>query len=239
MRDGRIRRVLLAAVALAAALAIHPGVADGARQGDPPSTRDERRAVLDRVLARPEFQRTATAIIIERIGERVSGWVLQTWDRLGLARLGTARAARGLAWILGLLALAALTWWLVQSLQRSGSRQAFRIGAVPVRRSARAWAREALAASRAGDRREAARCAYHATVVRLQEEGAWREDETRTPREYLRLLPAEHRRRALVADLTGRFERAWYGSANGSPDDTRAMLAHLEELGCLASDRGM
>ena len=37
-----------------------------------------------------------------------------------------------------------------------------------------------------------------AVISRLEEEGAWRLDDTRTPREYLRLLPADHRRRRVA-----------------------------------------
>lgn len=201
-----------------------------------PVVPDARRAVLEHVLERPEFQRTAAAVVFEEAQKRLSAWFLRIWDRFGLSRLGTERVATGLAWVLALLALAALTWWLVQSVARSGSRQRLGIRSPAGRGlSARAWARLAVEAAAAGHTREAARCAYRAAVVRLEEEGAWRQDEARTPREYLRILPAAHKRYPLAADVTTRFERAWYGAIESS-DDTQALLARLEELGCHASD---
>src|SRR3712207_7448718 len=33
------------------------------------------------------------------------------------------------------------------------------------------------------------RCAYHAALCRMEEQGVWRVEDSRTPREYLRLLP--------------------------------------------------
>jgi hypothetical protein len=230
-----VRAVLVAGLVWIALLA--PSAVRAQPAAPEPDVPDARRAVLQRVLGRPEFQRTAGAVLLDEARKRLSAWFLRMWDRFGLGRLGTERAATGLAWALALLALGALTWWLLQSLARSGSRQRLGIPSPASReRSARAWARAAVDAAAAGDEREAARCAYRAAVVRLEEEGAWRQDDTRTPREYLRILPAAHRRHSLAADMTARFERVWYGAVRSS-DDTRALLARLEELGCHASDR--
>jgi hypothetical protein len=230
------RRVLLVAtlVALAAGAAAQPPPSDPAAAVV--SDRDARREALAGVLAQPEFQRSAAAALMDQLRQEIARRLLDLWARLGGSRLGSRSAATAFAWFVGLLALAALTWWLVQSLARASARHA--LGLAPPaarRRTARAWARDAVAAYRAGEAREAARCAYRAALARLEEEGEWRQDEARTPREYLRILPPGHRRHPALADLTARFERAWYGTDAGSPDDTRAMLARLEELGCLAS----
>jgi hypothetical protein len=205
-----------------------------------PAGHDAPRDVLARVLAQPEFHPSTAATLMERLRARATRWLADLWTRLGGSRLGSRDAATTFAWIVGLLALAALTWWLVQSLTRASGRHALGLPPPPRRRrSSRAWTQDAVAAYDAGAMREAARCAYRAALARLEEEGAWRQDDARTPREYLRLLPPAHRRRATVADLTSRFERTWYDSAAGSSDDTRAMLARLEELGCLASGRAI
>jgi hypothetical protein len=230
------RRSLLALVLLA--LAAVAGAQ--APPGDSPASivpdHEARRDVLVRVLAQPEFQRSGAVVLMEQVRQEIARRLLDLWDRLGGSRLGSRSAATAFAWVVGLLALAALTWWLVQSLARASDRQALRLAPPPARqRTARAWARAAMAAYRAGETREAARCAYRAALARLEEEGEWRQDETRTPREYLRILPSGHRRRPALADLTSRFERTWYGTEAGSPDDARAMLARLEEMGCLAS----
>jgi hypothetical protein len=156
-------------------------------------------------------------------------------DRLGASGFGTARAARILSWIVGLAALLVSSAWLITSLRRATGRRS--LGLAPPlarRRSARSWAAEALEALASGRDRDAARCAYRAALAQLEEEGAWRQDESRTPREYLGLLPASHRRRPILAEVTARFERAWYGAAPGVAADARALIARLKDMGCLA-----
>jgi hypothetical protein len=230
---------VLACVALASLMTggVHAQESGGAAVS---SDRDAQRETLARVLDQPEFQRGATAVLMERLRERVSGWVRDLRQRLGGSGDGSRRVATAFAWIVGLLALTALTWSLVRTLRNSSP--GHRLGLAPPRshrRSSRAWARDALAAHQDGDPREAARCAYHAAIALLEEEGALRQDDARTPREYLQLLASAHRRRASLTDLTARFERAWYGRDAGSPDDTRAMLARLQELGCLAPEHAI
>jgi hypothetical protein len=232
---GRGLLVLLACLSLGAVQAPPAG------SPPPPTTPgDSPRDVLSRVLAQPEFHPSQATLLMERLRERATHWLADLWTRLGGSRFGSRDAATTFAWVIGLLALAALTWWFVQSLRRASERHA--LGLPPParrRRSSRAWTQDALAAYDAGAMRESARCAYRAALARLEEEGAWRQDDARTPREYVRMLPSSHRRRAAVADMTSRFERAWYDTGRGSPDDARAMLAQLEELGCLASGRAM
>jgi hypothetical protein len=222
----------VALLTLAATAAAQPPAGPGAV----PPDREERRQVLARVLSQPEFQRSAATVFLDRLRGTVTRRVLELWDRLVGTRFGPRGPATAFAWVVGLLALATMTWWLVRSLSRGSSESSLGLAPPPARRrSSRAWARDAVRAERAGDAREAARCAYRAALARLEEDGEWRQDDARTPREYLRLLPATHRRHPALADLTTRFERAWYGTDAGSPDHTRAMLTRLEELGCLAS----
>ena len=87
--------------------------------------------------------------------------------------------------------------------------------------------------SREGNAREAVRCAYNAALVQLEEDGAWKVDEARTPREYLPMLRAADHRRPPLVDLTQRFEQIWYGNRAITDDDTARVAAHLETLGCL------
>lgn len=171
---------------------------------------------------------------IGRLRQRISQGLLRFWERLGGARLGSRGTAIVFAWIAVLVALSVLATWLVRLMVRPDRGRRFALSTPPSgTRSARAWAHDARAAA---DPREAARCAYRATVRGLEEEGAWRVDDTRTPREYLKLLPAQHRRRTLVADVTRRFEEIWFGAREATEDDRRAVLARLRELGCLRAD---
>jgi hypothetical protein len=129
----------------------------------------------------------------------------------------------------------------VTTLTRRSNAAALELAAAaPRRAAAREWALRAMTAARAGDVREAVRCGYHAVVSRLDEQGAWRMDESRTPREYLALLPAGDPRSAALAELTGQFEQIWYGRRQPTGDDARRVADYLERLGCLhAADRAI
>ena len=80
------------------------------------------------------------------------------------------------------------------------------------------------------------RYAYRALICGLEEEGAWRVDDARTPREYLRLLPAEHRRRGPAGDGFVASERSGSPRASRTEADRAAVVARLKELGCLPAD---
>lgn len=192
------------------------------------------RGVLNDVLSRREFENSRGRTWMKTVREWVAERLVKLWQRLGGERLGRRGTAVALAWISALAALAVLAGWLVKGLVRASRDPGFHLGAAPSRRkSARAWALQARAST---DARETARCAYRATVRRLEEEGAWRIDDARTPREYLRLLPPAHSRRAIVAGITGRFEQIWYGAREATPDDSRKFLSELKDLGCLPAD---
>lgn len=199
-----------------------------------PADVEAARAALGRILAGPEFDGMAGQSAIGMLRRRVSEWLMGMWERLGGNMLGRGSTVVIFAWIAVLFALAALGTWVVRLLLRSDGRGAVPITAAPAqRRSARAWA---LDAANSADAREAIRSAYRATVSRLEEEGAWRSDETRTPREYLHCLPQDHRRRSVVLDVTRRFEEVWYGARKPTAEDRAAVLARLEEMGCLPAE---
>lgn len=202
--------------------------------GAPLSNVERSRQVAAGVLARKEFQRYASDNAFARLRRRITDWIVSMWDRLGGNRLGTREATTVIAWVTAAAALVALSWWLVASLLRTSDRGGLSLTPPAARRrSARAWAQQAAAAS---DPRELVRCAYRAAVVSLEEEGAWRPDEARTPREHVRLLPVAHARRPIFADVARRFEEVWFGAKAPSTDDTAAMLSRLKELGCLRAD---
>jgi hypothetical protein len=196
--------------------------------------RSSPRDTLNTILATAEFRRIREQSALARLRQRASQWLLDVWQRLGgtaLSRRGTAIA---FAWIAVFVTLGVLTTWLVRMLLRPARNRRFGL-APPTsrRRSARAWARDALGA---GDPREAMRYAYRAMICGLEEEGAWRVDDARTPREYLRLLPADHRRRRLASDVIGRFEEIWFAAREPTDDDRAAVVARLREMGCLPAD---
>ena len=50
----------------------------------------------------------------------------------------------------------------------------------------------------------------------------WPADRARTPREYLALMAPEDPRRSGLTQLTGTFERFWYGGRQAAESDYRA-----------------
>lgn len=192
-------------------------------------------AALASVLARPEFARNVFVSAAGQLRDRIRSWFVRQWDRLIGRRVTGRAAALALAWMVAFCALAVLASWIVRSIV--GTRAATGIGVPPpsaVRKSSRAWARDALAAT---DPRDAVRCLYNAAICRLEEEGAWRADDTRTPREYVRMLPSGHRRRPILEEVAALFEQVWYRARPAAPDDSQRVVRELEVLGCVRSGR--
>ena len=205
-----------------------------AASADPPGRQAHAREALARVLSRPEFQQSAAGRWREDLQRWVGEWLEDLWTRLGGGPGTGRRAGIVLAWIAALGALSALGFWMVRTIAQRKPGTSLGLGAAASRQlRARELALQSLAAGRAGDAREAVRVAYRAALVRLEEQGAWRLDDARTPREYLRLLRASDGRRAPLTDLTRRFEQVWYGNQPAALDDAACVRAHLEELGCL------
>lgn len=200
------------------------------------TTRQHARSAVGTVLERREFRERGESWL-EALQRAIAEWFRRVLARLGASELASHQAAIVLAWIAAVAAFAGLAIWLARVLDKP--RQGVRLGLprrLPPRVSAIEWTSRALAAFRAGDMREATRCAYHAGIRRVEEEGGWRVDHARTPREYLPLLRPNDSRRMPVEELTKRFEQVWYGNRTMSEGDTRSLLANLEKLGCLAAD---
>jgi hypothetical protein len=194
----------------------------------------EARRALAEVLARREFRGMAQQSAFETLRQRVFAWFERLLQRLGGGPLGRRTTALALAWITTILALAALAAWTVRALRRSAPEpRHFAVAPERDAASARALARRALAA---GDPREATRCAYRAIVACLEEEGQWSRDATRTPREYGRMLPPDHRRHLPFRDVARRFEEIWFAARPATDADRAAVLARLRETGCLPAE---
>jgi hypothetical protein len=166
--------------------------------------------------------------------ERIGRWLEDLWARLGGGRSAGRTTALVFAWAAGIAALVGLGFWLARTLASQPRGGPLDLGAGPgARLRARDLALKALFEARSGDVRAAVRSAYHAALIRLEEEGVWRVDEARTPREYLPMLRTSDRRHAPLLELTRRFEHVWYGNRATAADDTERLSAHLETLGCL------
>jgi hypothetical protein len=195
--------------------------------------RSRARHSIQGILSADEFQQSAASRWREDIQRRIGEWVEDVWNRLGIGRGSGRYAALVFAWIAALAAFGGLAFWLIRSLVEQPRGAVLGLEGSHARPPAREFALRALAEARAGNGREAVRCAYNAALVRLEEQGAWRVDDARTPREYLAILRTNDARHLLMLDLTQRFEQIWYGNRAVSSDDAPSVTAHLEGLGCL------
>jgi hypothetical protein len=198
------------------------------------SDRAAARSAAQEILERPEFQRTSA----DRLNEAIQRWITEKMDAL-FRRLGgngptVASIAKVMAWTISIAALIALAVWLFRQRRAQHATTLAGLQAPTVRLTSREWAERARDALRAGDAREAIRCGYHAALFRLEEQGVWRVDDARTPREYLSLLKVEDARRGPLIELTRDFEYTWYGSR---PADGHGLLERLEVLGCHAPSK--
>jgi hypothetical protein len=197
--------------------------------------RTQARSAVQPILDRPEFQQSAASRLREEISKRLTDWLESILQRFGGGPAARRKAAMFFAWMIAIGALAALAIWLARALADRSSSAALSLGSDAAHPRARELALRALAEARAGNLREAVRFGYNAALIRLEEEGAWRVDQARTPREYLRMLATGDARRGLMLDLTQRFEQVWYGNRVALDDDVARVAASLEDLGCLRS----
>jgi hypothetical protein len=199
----------------------------------PHRSRDALHAVLREVLDRPEFQSGWASVWARSLRERVTRWLRNLWSSFGAASLGSRQIALTFAWTAALVAFMVLTVGVARMLTRATGVSALRLPPPARERGSREWVDRALAAARAGDGREAVRCAHRAAIHRLAEDGVWRLDDSRTPREYVQLLPPGHERGAPLFELTRLFEQIWYGRRLTTVDDAAGLSRRLEDLGCL------
>jgi hypothetical protein len=104
-------------------------------------------------------------------------------------------------------------------------------GIVPAREWQQ-WLVDARAAADRGDWRDAVHFTYWCAIAYLEARGSWRPDRTRTPREYVRLLPIAGSDRATLAELTAGFERVWYGTVDADAQSYDRAMTQLQTIGC-------
>jgi Domain of unknown function (DUF4129) len=133
-------------------------------------------------------------------------------------------------------AVLVLAYWMYRSLRESTRVET--IMPVPMPVSAKRWPiwlAEARAAAERGDWSDAVHLAYWAGISFLEARGVWRPDVARTPREYLRLLPADDPHQQSLRALTIQFEQVWYSMQTADREQFRRTIAELERLGCVPS----
>ena len=190
------------------------------------------RALLNDILVRREFHHAQGDSWFERLKYQMLTWIVRLLARvLGSSSVPTVGTI--FVWALVVAAVSVLAVVAYRTIGR-GARLASVIPPLAPEQAKRwsAWMVEAQAAAAEGLWREAVHGAYWAGISFLEENGMWKPDQTRTPREYISLLPAASEYRATLLALTRQLELTWYGNQRADRDTFSETLGLLEKLGC-------
>ena len=196
--------------------------------GDPPA-RDR----LNQILAAREFRRVRGPTEWELLKQRIAAWLDKRLGKLFPKVPDLNQAGQIFVWVMIAIASSVLAVWLYRrSRERLRDRPREILPFLPSARSWRVWLAEAREKAGAGQWREAIRLGFWAAVSRLESDGVWRPDKARTPREYLKEIPAGSEDKVAFAAATRTFEAAWYGGRPASAGDFDQFMSELEKLGC-------
>lgn len=192
------------------------------------------RRALTAILAQRQYQGVTQTTVRERFLE----WLGNALDEIFGKLMGIGARSPWIGFVLRGLLLAGLCLALVWALVRIERRSRIRLvadapgfPAAPSARNWQLWLRDAHAMEAQGLWREAIHFLYWAAIAHLESRHLWPDDRARTPREYLRLLPASDPRRAGLTALTRTFERTWYGGREAGSADYRSAMERAAELG--------
>jgi hypothetical protein len=195
---------------------------------------DAERKSLNAILARKEYQGVSESSARERFLEWLGNWLDDALRKL----IGYGSRSPWIIFVLRGLLLGAVLFGLVWALIRIERRSRIKLSpeplTVPGAPSAREWQLWLADAHSMAEQslwREAIHFLYWAAIARLESRRLWPADRARTPREYLRLLPATDPRLADLTTLTRSFERTWYGGRDAGPSDFKAAEKLAAELG--------
>jgi len=194
-----------------------------------------KREHLAALLAGPEFRDVRGPTFADRLKQKLLAILVRMLEFLFRS---SAIPTISKFLVYGLIGLAVLTLgYLVYRQIKSASEQENVVPTdLPV--SAKNWAlwfSEAHAAAAQHNWREAIHLAYWAGISFLEQQGTWRPDRARTPREYLRLLSNSSEHRETLVALTRVFELTWYAKREADAGSFSQTVQALERLGCHSS----
>ena len=184
------------------------------------------RNTMKQVLAGSEFRGLQQQTVSDTVLEKLGNWLNRLFESAGRLKARSAWVGRVIVWGFILAVCVALVWFLVRLERRwrvrltpDGDRPP--VGAASAR-DWRLWLDDARLAAADGQWREAIHFVYWASISRLESKRLWPADRARTPREYLALVAPEDPRKPGLAQLTGSFERTWYGGRSAAEGDYRS-----------------
>jgi hypothetical protein len=191
------------------------------------------RKTLGEILARREFSSVRGPNLWDQWKQRIKAFIDSLiFSLIGLTDPGSISVIA--IWSLIPIAVIVLAIWIFRAIRQNTKLETVALqNSVPV--SAKSWTdwlADAHAAAAKECWREAVHLSYWAGISFLESQGLWKPDRARTPREYLRLLPASSEHRSSLAALTGKFEPIWYGYMEAEPESFSESLRYLERLGC-------
>jgi Domain of unknown function (DUF4129) len=203
--------------------------------GGPPQTgEDFRRArkEADAVLSGPEFQTVTQSSFLDRMIERFWRWMDEAFN-------GVSRFGKRSPWVIPVvewgsitLAAAGLLTWVFRTMQRQRLVVGFERSSIATvwQKESDDWAEMARVEAERQDWRAAVHCLYWATIVMMEGRRLWRQNQARTPREYLLLLEPGSRMQQALRGMTQLFERIWYGLKPAAESDYASARMLFEEL---------
>jgi hypothetical protein len=190
------------------------------------------RAQLADILSRSEFGGIRGPSWIDRLKQRAFE-TIASLVRLLVGESAIPAVGDALVYALVAAAFVAVALLTARWLTRPSRVDADAPAPVPAQsREWPAWLADAHAAAAGGRWRDAIHLCYWCAVSFLEAKGAWAPDRSRTPREYLRLLPEGGTERPALALMTRRFESVWYGADDADARSFAEALASLEKIGC-------
>jgi uncharacterized protein DUF4129 len=194
---------------------------------------DATRKRLGQILSAREFERVRGPDALERLWQRTQAWIGKQLRKISPKIPDLQDLGQWFVWGMIALAVAIAGVWLYRVSQESmgdGKREILPF--MPSSRNWREWLADARARASQGEWRDAVHFGFWAAVSRLESEGVWPPDKTRTPREYLNAIPGSNLSKEPFAAMTRKFETSWYGSRPTTEADFAQFAAHLERLGC-------
>lgn len=187
---------------------------------------------LDQILARKEFHQVHGPTWLDRLQYKIVEWLDSLFSRF-VSSSSVPIIGKSIIWGLVALAVMALAWLIYREIKKNARVDGFIPDVVPISaKNWTVWLAEAEAAAAKGNWRDAVHLAYWAGISFLEAGGAWRPDQARTPREYLRLISTESEVRPALSTLTRQLELTWYGFQAAGPESFAETMTQLERLGC-------